>query len=227
MADSQAYRVYVGNIDWKISWQDLKDHMKSAGEVAFADIIEEYPGRSKGAGIVEFKIPEGAQNAIATLSDSKLGERWIFVREDRGSSRTGRRPRSSSPTCHGGRAERWRDEGEEAVPGDRPRAATARPSTPPRRPKTHSGPIGARPRGPRGPGKPPGAGETYAETLGREPIGARRGNSKGKGSTRPTQAGRSWWTGSRPCRGLTLRLRNPGRHIATRTIKGFWTRTAT
>mmetsp|Transcript_103673 Transcript_103673/g.278650 ORF Transcript_103673/g.278650 Transcript_103673/m.278650 type:complete len:196 (-) Transcript_103673:144-731(-) len=88
MADSQACRVYVGNIDWKISWQELKDHMKSAGEVAFADILEEYPGRSKGAGIVEFKTPEGAQNAIETLNDSKLGERLIFVREDRESTRT-------------------------------------------------------------------------------------------------------------------------------------------
>mmetsp|Transcript_2157 Transcript_2157/g.5677 ORF Transcript_2157/g.5677 Transcript_2157/m.5677 type:complete len:182 (+) Transcript_2157:120-665(+) len=88
MADSQACRVYVGNIDWKISWQELKDHMKSAGEVAFADILEEWDGRSKGAGIVEFKNQEGAQNAIATLNDSKLGERLIFVREDRESSRT-------------------------------------------------------------------------------------------------------------------------------------------
>jgi len=88
MADGQACRVYVGNIDWKVSWQELKDHMRSAGEVGFADIFEEYDGRSKGAGIVEFKSVEGAQNAIATLNDSKLGERLIFVREDRESSRT-------------------------------------------------------------------------------------------------------------------------------------------
>ncbi|CAK0867490.1 unnamed protein product [Prorocentrum cordatum] len=65
-----------------------EDHMRSAGEVAFADILEEWDGRSKGAGIVEFKNQEGAQNAIATLNDSKLGERLIFVREDRESSRT-------------------------------------------------------------------------------------------------------------------------------------------
>lgn len=26
-------RVYVGNLSWETEWQDLKDHMRSAGEV--------------------------------------------------------------------------------------------------------------------------------------------------------------------------------------------------
>lgn len=85
---SQSARVYVGNIDWKVSWQDLKDHMRSAGEVLFADIFEERNGRSKGVAIVEYKSPEEAQAAIDQLNDTKLGERLIFVREDRESART-------------------------------------------------------------------------------------------------------------------------------------------
>lgn len=88
MAGSQSCRVYVGNIDWKVSWQDLKDHMRSVGEVAYADIFEERNGRSKGVAIVEYETPEDAQAAISKLNDSKLGERLIFVREDREASRS-------------------------------------------------------------------------------------------------------------------------------------------
>lgn len=85
---SQSCRVYVGNIDWRISWQDLKDHMRTAGDVLFADILEEWNGRSKGAAIVEYRAPGEARNAIAKLSDTMLGERLIFVREDREVVRT-------------------------------------------------------------------------------------------------------------------------------------------
>lgn len=37
----------------------------------------------KGCGIVAFATEEGAQQAIATLNDTELGGRKIFVREDR------------------------------------------------------------------------------------------------------------------------------------------------
>lgn len=30
-------RVYVGNLSWDVEWQDLKDHMKRAGNVLYAD----------------------------------------------------------------------------------------------------------------------------------------------------------------------------------------------
>jgi len=85
---SQSRRVYVGNIDWRTSWQDLKDHMRAAGEVAIADIFQEPDGRSKGCAIVVYKSSEDAQNAISTLNDSYLRGRLIFVREDLEASRT-------------------------------------------------------------------------------------------------------------------------------------------
>jgi len=78
-------RVYVGNLPWQTSWQDLKDHMRKAGNVLRADVFVDESGRSKGCGIVEYSAPEEAQNAIATLNDTKIDEsdRLIFVREDR------------------------------------------------------------------------------------------------------------------------------------------------
>lgn len=76
-------RVYVGNLSWNVKWQDLKDHMKEAGEVVHADVLESYNGRSRGCGLVEYSTEEEAQNAIDTLHDTELDGRMIFVREDR------------------------------------------------------------------------------------------------------------------------------------------------
>ncbi|KAF1793248.1 Nucleotide-binding alpha-beta plait domain [Phytophthora cactorum] len=75
-------RVYVGNLSWSIKWQDLKDHMQAAGPVELATVLE-WNGRSKGCGVVTYATEEAAQNAIATLNDTELGGRKIFVREDR------------------------------------------------------------------------------------------------------------------------------------------------
>lgn len=83
---SKGRRVYVGNLSWDVAWQDLKDHMREAGEVVHAEIIRDINGRSKGCGIVEYASEEDAQNAVATLTDSELMGRMIFVREDREST---------------------------------------------------------------------------------------------------------------------------------------------
>lgn len=34
-------RVFVGNLSWDVTWQNLKDHMKSAGRVTRADVMNE------------------------------------------------------------------------------------------------------------------------------------------------------------------------------------------
>ena len=46
-AVTQSTRCYVGNLSWSVAWQDLKDHMRSAGDICFADII------GPGVGLVE------------------------------------------------------------------------------------------------------------------------------------------------------------------------------
>lgn len=80
---AKSRRVYVGNLSWDVAWQDLKDHMRQAGEVVHAEIITERTGRSKGCGIVEYANEQEAQAAIVTLTDTDLKGRMIFVREDR------------------------------------------------------------------------------------------------------------------------------------------------
>ena len=76
-------KVYVGNLSWESSWQDLKDHFRQVGEVLHADIMTGADGRSKGCGLVTFASPHDAARAISTLHDSVLHSRSIFVREDR------------------------------------------------------------------------------------------------------------------------------------------------
>lgn len=80
-----ARRIFVGNLSWQTSWQDLKDHFSGVGRVRFADVLREAgPGsRSKGCGIVEFESAEEAAEAIQQLNDSELGGRKIWIREDR------------------------------------------------------------------------------------------------------------------------------------------------
>lgn len=85
----QGCRVYVGNLSWDVAWQDLKDHMRDAGEVKFAEVMTGPDGRSKGCGIVEYATPEEAKEACSRLSDTELNGRMIFVREDRETSDAG------------------------------------------------------------------------------------------------------------------------------------------
>ena len=87
--EKQSCRVYVGNLSWEVAWQDLKDHMRDAGEVVNAEVMTEGDGRSKGCGIVEFATPEEAKEACDNMSDTELKGRMIFVREDRETSSGG------------------------------------------------------------------------------------------------------------------------------------------
>ena len=75
--------VYVGNLSWETTWQDLKDHFRAAGDVTHADVMQEHDGRSKGCGLVKFSSARDAANAIRQLHDTELQGRKIFVREDR------------------------------------------------------------------------------------------------------------------------------------------------
>lgn len=73
--------VFVGNLAFDTSWQDLKDFMRQAGNVAKADIMKSPDGRSKGCGVVSFENARDAKYAITTLNSSRLGGREIFVQE--------------------------------------------------------------------------------------------------------------------------------------------------
>mmetsp|Transcript_37503 Transcript_37503/g.51524 ORF Transcript_37503/g.51524 Transcript_37503/m.51524 type:complete len:164 (+) Transcript_37503:2-493(+) len=77
---SSTARVYVGNLDFRISWQDLKDHMRQAGDVRFCDVLKDQEGRHKGCGIVEYNTEEECEIALSMLNHTELGNRAIYVK---------------------------------------------------------------------------------------------------------------------------------------------------
>lgn len=82
-SSQQDRRVYVGNLSYDVKWHHLKDFMRQAGEVLFADVLLLPNGMSKGCGIVEYATREQAQQAVAQLSNQNLMGRLVYVREDR------------------------------------------------------------------------------------------------------------------------------------------------
>lgn len=76
-------RLYVGNIPYDLSWQDLKDHFRAVVPVLHVEIPTNKDGKSKGYGIVELSSSNDAITAIGRLNNSTLKGRAIFVREDR------------------------------------------------------------------------------------------------------------------------------------------------
>eukprot|EP00408_Alexandrium_pacificum_P013775 CAMPEP_0171236658 /NCGR_PEP_ID=MMETSP0790-20130122/42572_1 /TAXON_ID=2925 /ORGANISM="Alexandrium catenella, Strain OF101" /LENGTH=300 /DNA_ID=CAMNT_0011703001 /DNA_START=95 /DNA_END=997 /DNA_ORIENTATION=+ len=82
-------QVYVGNLSYKLKWQELKDHFKQVGEVENARILTQDGtdwGRSRGVGIIRFKTEAEAQAAIARLNGTDLQGRAIVVDAWTGSS---------------------------------------------------------------------------------------------------------------------------------------------
>eukprot|EP00884_Botryococcus_braunii_P001027 jgi/Botrbrau1/10925/Bobra.0025s0098.1 len=78
--------IFVNNLPFDYTSDDLKDHFGSAGNVVSARVLA---GRdaSKGCGVVEFETAEEASKAIDTLNQTSVGGRRISVREDRGRAR--------------------------------------------------------------------------------------------------------------------------------------------
>ncbi|BFZ18466.1 hypothetical protein BsWGS_21505 [Bradybaena similaris] len=86
------FRVLVSGLPTSGSWQDLKDHMREAGDVCYADVFKD------GSGVVEFLRKEDMKYAVRKLDDTKFrsheGEvAYIRVKED---GPRGSRSRSNS-----------------------------------------------------------------------------------------------------------------------------------
>ncbi|CAG2055145.1 unnamed protein product [Timema podura] len=89
------YRVLVTGLPPSGSWQDLKDHMREAGDVCFADVFKD------GTGVVEFLRYEDMKYAVKKLDDSRFrsheGEvTYVRVKEDYTGGGSGGGGRSSA-----------------------------------------------------------------------------------------------------------------------------------
>ncbi len=77
-------KLYVGNLLYEITDEELKDLFGQAGSVVSASVIRyRDSGRSKGFGFVEMMTEDEAQKAIDTLNGQDLKGRKLVVSEAR------------------------------------------------------------------------------------------------------------------------------------------------
>lgn len=77
-------KLFVGNIDWGTTEEDLSALFSEHGQVDEAIIIKDrMSGRSKGFGFVTFANDEEADKAIASLNEHELNGRALVVNEAR------------------------------------------------------------------------------------------------------------------------------------------------
>ncbi|XP_071716454.1 serine/arginine-rich splicing factor SR30-like isoform X2 [Rutidosis leptorrhynchoides] len=100
------YRVYVTGLPSSASWQDLKDHMRRAGDVCFSQVFRDRDGMR---GIVDYTNYDDMKYAIRKLDDSlfrnQFSKAYIRVEEydrrrsySRSPSRSPYYSRSRSPS---------------------------------------------------------------------------------------------------------------------------------
>ncbi|XP_007883019.1 serine/arginine-rich splicing factor 6 isoform X1 [Callorhinchus milii] len=86
------FRLIVENLSSRCSWQDLKDFMRQAGEVTYADAHKQHMNE----GVIEFRSYSDMKRALDKLDGSEINGRKIRLVEDR--------PRNSRRSSSGSRS---------------------------------------------------------------------------------------------------------------------------
>jgi len=87
--------IYVGNLSYNVTEEDLRQAFEAFGQVASTSIIKDkFSGQSKGFGFVEMPAKEEAQAAIAGMNGKEMNDRALNVNEAR--------PRADNQHGHGG-----------------------------------------------------------------------------------------------------------------------------
>src|SRR5688572_24627781 len=88
-------KLYVGNLSFRVTSEDLAEYFAAAGAVESANVVfDRETGRSRGFGFVEMATEDDANNAIAQFNGHEYDGRNMVVnearpREDRASSGSG------------------------------------------------------------------------------------------------------------------------------------------
>ena len=76
--------IYVGNLDYKVEENDLREVFEEYGSISSLKIImDKYSGRSKGFGFVTMENESEANHAIEKLNGATYENRTMAVNEAR------------------------------------------------------------------------------------------------------------------------------------------------
>jgi RNA recognition motif-containing protein len=82
--EKMALKLYVGNLSYEVTDDQLAELFSQAGKVSSATVISDrYSGRSKGFGFVEMDSDEDAKKAVETFNGKEFQGRNIVVNEAR------------------------------------------------------------------------------------------------------------------------------------------------
>jgi cold-inducible RNA-binding protein len=85
-----ARKLYVGNLPYDTTEQDLQTLFAGAGTVETVNVIRDMAtGRARGFAFVEMATDDDAQAAIRSLADYNLGGRNLTVNEARPKAQSG------------------------------------------------------------------------------------------------------------------------------------------
>ncbi len=77
-------KLYVGNLPFSASEEDVRKFFSEAGGVQSVKIVvDAYSGRPRGFGFVEMASEEDAQKAVSLLNGKTMMERALIVSEAR------------------------------------------------------------------------------------------------------------------------------------------------
>ena len=77
-------KLYVGNLPYKTTSEQLQQMFAAAGSVTSATVIsDKFSGRSKGFGFVEMATDDEASNAINMFNGNEMEGRKLIVNEAR------------------------------------------------------------------------------------------------------------------------------------------------
>ncbi len=83
-------KIYVGNLSYEITEEDLRQEFASFGEVTSVSVItDKYSGRPKGFAFIEMSSVSEGQAAITGLNGKTLRERPLVVNTARPRSESG------------------------------------------------------------------------------------------------------------------------------------------